>query len=261
MISGIDHLVILVDNLESAIDQYRELGFVVTPGGKHPRGTHNALVSFKDGSYLELIAFWEPEYSEHRWHKYLGTGGGIIDHALATDDLAVEISGAGERGVPYEGPRDGARTRPDGVELKWLTAHESVGAGQGLPFLIEDVTDRELRVPGGEATDHPNGVHGIQSLILAVRDIKRTGALYSALLASDPLPGETASRTDQDTTAVALQAGRHTIELHQPEGPGPLADQIARRGDGPYAAVFHGAQELAIDAHQAGGARLSVIVR
>ncbi|MFW6075058.1 MAG: VOC family protein, partial [Chloroflexota bacterium] len=38
MIQGIDHLVILVDELERAIQDYTSLGFTVVPGGKHPRG-------------------------------------------------------------------------------------------------------------------------------------------------------------------------------------------------------------------------------
>ena len=58
MIQSIDHIVILVRNLEEAIADYTALGFTVTPGGVHADGaTHNALVPFDDGSYLELIAF------------------------------------------------------------------------------------------------------------------------------------------------------------------------------------------------------------
>ncbi|PMP81392.1 MAG: VOC family protein, partial [Roseiflexus castenholzii] len=58
MITCIDHIVILVRDLLAAIDDYTALGFTVTPGGVHADGaTHNALVAFVDGGYLELIAF------------------------------------------------------------------------------------------------------------------------------------------------------------------------------------------------------------
>ena len=33
-----------------------------------------------------------------------------------------------------------------------------------MPFLIEDVTPRERRVPGGPAADHPNGATGVARL-------------------------------------------------------------------------------------------------
>jgi catechol 2,3-dioxygenase-like lactoylglutathione lyase family enzyme len=98
MITSIDHVVILVEDLDEGVRQYRDLGFTVTPGGKHPRFTHNALVSFDDGSYLELIAFWETadpaqDAEMHRWQNHLAHRGGLIDYAIALapleDDLAA----------------------------------------------------------------------------------------------------------------------------------------------------------------------------
>ena len=64
---SLDHIVILVDELEAAITHYEALGFTVQRGGTHADGaTHNALVGFADGSYLELIAFLLRE-PKHRW--------------------------------------------------------------------------------------------------------------------------------------------------------------------------------------------------
>ena len=71
---GIDHLPIMFNELESAVIAYRELGFAVVPGGEHPVGTHNALVAFADGSYLELIAFMRPN-EQHRWWAVAQAGG------------------------------------------------------------------------------------------------------------------------------------------------------------------------------------------
>ena len=54
----IDHVVIVVADLEAATVDFRSLGFTVTPGGVHPDwGSHNALIPLADGGYLELIAF------------------------------------------------------------------------------------------------------------------------------------------------------------------------------------------------------------
>ncbi len=57
---GLDHLVLCVDDLDSAADSYRQLGFTVTPRAQHPFGTHNCIVQL-DGFFLELLTVAEPE--------------------------------------------------------------------------------------------------------------------------------------------------------------------------------------------------------
>lgn len=257
MISGIDHLVILVDELDGGSEQYRALGFTVTPGGKHPRFTHNALVTFADGAYLELIAFYETENVTHRWYGYRASGGGLIDHALGTDDLVAELAGTGRRGVPYAGPHDGARARPDGVQLVWKTATPATEAPVGLPFIIEDVTDRGLRVPG-DAARHANGVTGVDTLIIAVADLDASVALYGQLLDQ---PAQESAGSADSAAARSFQVGPHRIELQQPRPGTEMAAQVAERGDGPYALVFTGIADAAFDPASAGGARLRVIAQ
>ena len=60
-----DHLVLVVRELEAATRDFSSFGFKVTPGGVHAGGlTHNALVAFSDGSYLELLAPTRPSRIE-----------------------------------------------------------------------------------------------------------------------------------------------------------------------------------------------------
>ena len=59
MITGIDHIVIAALSLERAIETWRALGFTVVEGGRHPYGSYNALIGFADGSYIELLGFYE----------------------------------------------------------------------------------------------------------------------------------------------------------------------------------------------------------
>ena len=70
MIQGIDHIIIVVKDLDQAAKDYQQLGFTVVPGGQHPVGSHNVLISFRDGSYLEIIAFYR-EAVDHRWWEPL----------------------------------------------------------------------------------------------------------------------------------------------------------------------------------------------
>ena len=159
MVRAIDHIVIAVDDLAQASADYDQAGFTVTPGGEHTDGaTHNALVSFGDGAYFELIAFKVPgPLPDHRWWAKLAKGEGTVDFALLSDDLEREANRLRQAGVAVNGPRDGGRTRPDGQRLAWRTMMLTAD-DVPLPFVIEDLTAHDLRVPTGAATQHALGV-------------------------------------------------------------------------------------------------------
>jgi len=53
--SRMDHVGVGVRDLKAATESFTRLGFVVSPGGRHPGGTENNLIFFPDGSYLELL--------------------------------------------------------------------------------------------------------------------------------------------------------------------------------------------------------------
>jgi hypothetical protein len=149
----------------------------VTSGGQHADGqTQNALVPFADGSYVELVAFRDLRRSlSHRWWPVAAYGGGYADFALLSDDLAADSAALGE--LVKTPPHAGGRVRPDGIELKWRTATLK----PPLPFVIEDVTARELRVPGGAAAEHANGATGIGSVTVGAVDIGDAEWSYATL--------------------------------------------------------------------------------
>ncbi|HEV8536150.1 MAG TPA: VOC family protein [Candidatus Limnocylindria bacterium] len=177
MLRMLDHVVLVVRDLPSAIDDHRRRGFTVTPGGTHADGvTHNALIPFADGSYLELVGFRDlGRAPSHRWWKVAAGGGGYADFALLSDDLAADVAALGE--LVTRSPQQGGRIRPDGVEVKWRTAVLAAP----LPFVIEDLTPRDLRVPGGAAAHHANGATGITSVTVGARDIADAEWRYAAL--------------------------------------------------------------------------------
>jgi hypothetical protein len=177
MLRQLDHVVFVARDLQAAIDDHRRRGFTVTPGGEHADGlTHNALVPFADGSYLELVAFRDLSRSlTHRWWNIAADGGGPADFALLSDDLDADSAAFGD--LVKNQPQHGGRITPDGVELKWRTAVLKAP----LPFVIEDLTARELRVPGGAAAEHANGATGIASVVLGAVDIGDTEWRYARL--------------------------------------------------------------------------------
>jgi hypothetical protein len=177
MLRQLDHVVLVARDLNSAIADHRRRGFTVTPGGEHADGaTHNALIPFADGSYLELVAFHDLSRSlTHRWWRVAADGGGLADFALLSDDLAADSAALAELvKIP---PKEGGRIRPDGVEIKWRTAVLK----PPLPFVIEDLTARELRVPGGAAAEHANGATGIASVVVGAVDIGDAEWRYAAI--------------------------------------------------------------------------------
>ncbi len=232
MLNGVDHLVIVVPELDPAIASYRGLGFTVVPGGRHPIGTHNALIAFADGSYLELIAFFEPN-AQHRWYQRLQQGGGLIDFCLQTDDLAGDASAFRAAGVALADPRPLSRVRPDGYELRWVLSIPDVHGGVA-PFLIEDESPRGERVP--QATRHDNGVTGIQSVTVAVSDVATVQKWYDRVPGTNVAPVEHA---DLGASGARVTMGPHALDFVTPRGAdSPLAGWLAARGPSPYAAAL-----------------------
>lgn len=256
MLTAIDHLVIVVSNLEAAAEDYRSLGFTVVPGGRHPGvGTYNALIAFSDSSYIELIGFYEPR-ADHRWWAPLQRGGGLVDFCLQTDDLAGDLQALRGAGVDIGEPEPRNRTRPDGVEIRWTFALAR-GPHRGVaPFIIADVSGRDVRVP--QERTHANGVTGVGTVTVAVSDVTPVRAWYEKVLGR---PGEDIRRPEVAGSGVRFTIGPHTFDFVTPaDARSPLTDWLAHRGSSPYAVT------LTTSAHRPGllepgkthGARLAV---
>jgi catechol 2,3-dioxygenase-like lactoylglutathione lyase family enzyme len=223
MLTRLDHLVILVRDLDRTIRDYGNLGFAVTPGGEHADGlTHNALIPFKDGSYLELVSFVAPMDSRDNvwgWRPFLSSGGGLIDYCVASDDLLADKHRLEDLGFDVNGPTDGGRRLPDGTEIRWRSTRIRQD-GRVLPFLIEDLTPRELRVPAGPPADHPHGATGISRLEIATPDPEGAARDFTALIEAPSKP---------------LRLGACTLSPVAPEGRGEVSRRIDAPGPGPLA--------------------------
>lgn len=169
MLRGLDHVVQVYRDLDAELarDDSPWRGFNVIRGGVHADGvTHNALVVGSNGVYIELIGFRDHERAkDHRWWRFAAAGGdGHADFAVLSDDLDADVAALGDLVVRL--PETGGRVRPDGVRLEWRTAL----LAPPLPFLIQDITPRELRVPGGDARVHANGFVGVVGLTVTSTD-------------------------------------------------------------------------------------------
>jgi len=203
MLRQLDHVVFVFRDLQLAIDDYRRRGFTVTPGGEHAdRITHNALIPFADGTYLELVGFRDQSRAPtHRWWPVAVDGGGIADFALLSDNIADDAAVLAE--LVKTPPKEDGRITPDGLELKWRSAVLK----PPLPFIIEDLTPREFRVPGGAAADHANGAMGIATVVIGATDIADAEWRYAALRERGAPPIELRKAEKDRPLDVRFRAG------------------------------------------------------
>jgi len=210
--------VILVGDLDVAAADYERLGFMVTPGGEHADGlTRNALIPFDDGSYFELVSFLDPEDPTDNvwgWRAFLPREG-LVDYCAASDDLGADVRRLRSLGLGVDGPDDGGRRLPDGEEIRWRSARMRQ-KGRLLPFLIKDLTPREWRVPGGTATEHPNGATDLTRLEISVPDVQEATASLVTLVETRDIAGD----------SVRLGACTLSPVERGDAAPGPMAVEL-----------------------------------
>jgi hypothetical protein len=163
----VDHVVLAVRDLDEAGERLlRDHGLVSVPGGRHARwGTANRVVPLGD-DYIELIGVVDRDQANE---TVLGRT--MLDHLTADGDhwyaiclASDDVDAIARRlGLAVE---PGARTRPDGAELRWRGAGlEAPERDPWLPFFITWDTPPELH-PGRTPADHPSGADGIAWLEL-----------------------------------------------------------------------------------------------
>ncbi len=209
IILPIHHIVLGVNHLEKAIKDFEQLGFTVSPGGQHTGGfSHNALIHFSDGTFLELFAFRKSiktyllrladslgllekrKKLAHlgympRFMKGLHGKEGAFDFAMLLEDIDQYTDKINYGGV---GPAlSFSRLRPDGVELSWKLAFPK---DLQLPFLMSPYHPPQ-EVPKTQK-EHVNGSMAIRQLDLSVKDWDAYFQHYLELLQTTPQVGREA---------------------------------------------------------------------
>lgn len=113
-LAGLDHLVLAVPDLSAAAETWRELGFTLSPAGRHSPhlGTGNHTVMFED-DYLELLGVLAPTEHNAPTRAFLERrGAGLERIALTALDAAVAAAALRERGIAATGPVDFGRPVP-----------------------------------------------------------------------------------------------------------------------------------------------------
>lgn len=236
MILGADHIVILVNELNAAIETYRRLGFDAQLGGEHPTtGSHNALVPLSDGVYLELLAFKNPTLAaQSHWRdgvRMLAIREGYGAYVLASGDLPRDVQELRTRGIDVANATPGSRVRPDGQMVKWQTAFIDGTATGVMPFLIQDETPRTLRI---QAPNQGLGARArLSQIVVAVKQLESARDKYRALLIVEP---KHVKNIGGDVEGYRFVMDWGSIVLAHPTVEGnAMSDQLTERGEGMYA--------------------------
>jgi Glyoxalase-like domain len=122
-VAQIDHILLGIDDLERGMQAFEQAtGVKPVSGGKHPRGTHNALASLGDGTYVEIIAVQKgiepPEDFAGLEQLHTLTP---IGWAVSSRDSAQLRSRLEAAGMAVTEAAPGSRITPAGKTLSWQT--------------------------------------------------------------------------------------------------------------------------------------------
>jgi len=104
-ITGIDHTLVGVRDLEAARHGWMRLGFTVTPRGRHIGwGTGNYCVMLEEG-YIELLGIVDPGQFSNNLDKLLEKREGLLGLAFATPDANACRDALVAAGLKPDGPK------------------------------------------------------------------------------------------------------------------------------------------------------------
>ncbi len=198
--SRLDHLVYATSDLAATRAEIERTWCVsLTTGGSHAgHGTANALISFGDGSYFELVG---PDPSQGLEPTLFGieqlTTPGLVAFAVTVTDIDASVAALRAVGHDPGDPVAMQRILPAGGTLAWrLTVPPSGGDGT-TPFLIDWGSSAH------PSTTLPGGV-SLESFTIRHPEPSRVEALHRAL--------------DLDLPISEGPAGLHTV-IRTPAGP------------------------------------------
>ena len=218
---GIDHAVVMVRDLDKAAENWKRLGFTVSPRGTHSAhmGSGNYTIML-DPDYIELLGVLSPTEHNAPARAFLEKREGIERVAFTAVDSAAGAEEIRARGYAPIGPTDFARpvTMPDGSlsSAKFRTFQWPVAEAPGgmRIFACQHKTRETVWIP--ELMKHANGAKRLKQVLLVAPEPAKEAAHLSRMIDRD-------ARTEADG-AVAV-----------PSGPGRadfvflMRDQLAKR--------------------------------
>jgi hypothetical protein len=203
-IVGIDHAVVIVRELDRAAENWKRLGFTVSPRGTHSAhmGTGNYTIML-DPDYIELLGVLAPTELNAPTRALLDKREGIERVAFTTSDAAAGAEEIRSHGATPIGPTDFERpvTMPDGTlsAARFRTFHWPVAEAPGgmRIFACQHKTRETVWIP--ELMRHANGAKRLRQVLLVAPEPAKEAAHLAHLI-----DGTTRSEADG---AIAVPSG------------------------------------------------------
>lgn len=189
---GIDHAVVMVQDLDKAAENYRQLGFTLSPRGTHSAhmGTGNYTIMF-DPDYMELLGVLVPTEHNAPARAFVERHGeGIERIAFTAIDAAAGADEIRARGLTPIGPTDFERpvTLPNGTvsaakfrTFMWPTAEAPGGV---RIFACQHKTRDSVWIP--ELMRHANAAKRIREVLIATPEPAKEAAHLARLIDREP---------------------------------------------------------------------------
>ena len=190
-IQGIDHVVLVVRELDGARDTFARMGFTVTPRGDHTLGSKNHCVMFGH-DYIELLMSpaENPHPSRQYYTEFARAGEGLAGIALKSANAKgayTELLWAGfQPGDVLEFARPVAL--PEGTrEARFRVVQPRPGSTPGGRVFVCEHLTRDL-VWRPEYQRHANGATGLAAVAIVCDDVARAAQAYERLFDSKAKP-------------------------------------------------------------------------
>jgi hypothetical protein len=192
---GIDHAVVLVGDLDSAAENWKRLGFTLSPRGTHSAmmGTGNFTVML-DPDYFELLGVLTQTDHNVPTRAFLAKREGIERIALTAIDSAAGAEEIRARGFAPLGPTDFERpvTMPDGTQsaAKFRTFGWPLAEAPGgvRLFACQHKTRETVWIP--ELMKHANGAKRLKQVLIVstgpVEDAAHLGRMIDRAVRKEP---------------------------------------------------------------------------
>ena len=237
-VTGIDHVFLLVHDLDQAARRYQALGFTVSPRGLHSaaKGSANHTIMFPQDYFelLGIIAPTEGNLARRQMIDTMGEGlhaiacriGDATAGAAALADLGIATTGLGsfERPVPLP---DGST----GTAAFTTVAFDPAELPFGTVFMCQHRTRDTVWLP--ELLEHPNTACGLDAVLAMSDDPQGDAARFARLWADGrvlPSAGGATVDTGPDSAPLCVLSRAALQALY----PGLSLDQTPR---GAFAAL------------------------
>jgi hypothetical protein len=211
-ITGIDHTLVGVRDLEAAKSVWHDLGFTLTPRGRHIGwGTGNYCIMLESG-YIELLGVVDSNQFLNKLDRFLERREGLMGLAFGTDDPAACREALAKAGAEPEGPKDLKRKieLPDGDQLPAfsLIFPKPAATPDISAFVCHHLTPGIIRRP--EWLRHANRARRLVSVTIVSEDPVKAALGYLPIFGPD--------RLKVSDALTVVQTGGGALRFVNPDG-------------------------------------------